>query len=1038
MRVRILGESVIALKDREYTPQAPYFFALLLRLSADAGRFFARDALVELLFPSSQSSTAAMHSVRQLLYQAARRGARLEKRGDSVCLSKASVSVDIDDLFHDYSNIRGDGRPNLSILPGYAPNISGRFAEWLDSFRDYNRARLRHILLDAIAFSKIRAEWATVEALSLECLRVDPLNEQATLALAEALARSGSKSRALSLLDNYKREVSAHGSELSLPPTLLRRRIDGTRSSPPAFQGPLLERGEELSSLNASLQEAHAGRPVCTLIHGEAGIGKTRLLEEFHTSLVLAGKCSVVFVRRPMVEPYRPYSFIERLVPLLLTMPGAAGRAPQLATFLECLNDGRSAQVHAPINADETAFNSSGVEKAIIDLLDSISSERTLVILVDDSRAVDDISLALLKTLTQLAPSLALLLVLVCDASDTRTPLASLAASLLFLKPLGSDSSSKMLDALLASNSSNISRDARQWCIAIAGGNPQFLTLVADERSRHPALQDVPPSIVTAGDRRLSNLPSDATRVLEACVVLDAHCSVTTLEFVLGTTPFSLISALQELERSGLTQCIGEHILLRSTSFRDRVLAAVSKGVLAFLHSRTAQALENEHTNTVSPWTIATHWHNAGQPLRAHKILSSAWRRSIQLGQPRVAVESIREYLASHSDSATSVPIYDDLIEALQASGNARATIVAIDDRAALHTRCGVTDERSEEYSFDRIAAELQDHEDPSSSESALKVFMRSTTLNCGRRLQAARLLLANADASADLALAEEVIHSILSIELPHHERGEYDQALLIYHTVFGDKNEALVVAHRALFRMVPRTRRWLHITAQMNASLALRVADPSDAAVELLSACYENVRSIGATAWCIRAASRIANFALDNGDIALARRWLARATFHATDSDSGRYPVDYLSAQAEMAIIGAKFAEARKWIGAMRINSPVYRAPRFRMELLSYSLRLAQHENSPHDDAAIDELLDWHLRARSFARHDDAMNALWFGLTQQGRGALASDLLQEYVLDYRREASKPSHVLRSRSSGDPAWANINDTLGRASTGGLY
>ena len=101
MRVRILGESVIALEGHEYTPQAPYFFALLLRLSADPGHFFTRDELCGLLFPASPSTAAAMHSVRQLLYQAGRRGATISKRGDAVALAAHSLTVDINDLFHD-------------------------------------------------------------------------------------------------------------------------------------------------------------------------------------------------------------------------------------------------------------------------------------------------------------------------------------------------------------------------------------------------------------------------------------------------------------------------------------------------------------------------------------------------------------------------------------------------------------------------------------------------------------------------------------------------------------------------------------------------------------------------------------------------------------------------------------------------------------------------------------------------------------------------------------------------------------------------
>ena len=97
MRVRMLGECVIELRDREYTPTAPHFFALLLRLAADAGRFFQRRELGHLIFPQAPDDRSATHSVRQLIYQALQRGARIEKSGGAVALSQTSLCVDLED-----------------------------------------------------------------------------------------------------------------------------------------------------------------------------------------------------------------------------------------------------------------------------------------------------------------------------------------------------------------------------------------------------------------------------------------------------------------------------------------------------------------------------------------------------------------------------------------------------------------------------------------------------------------------------------------------------------------------------------------------------------------------------------------------------------------------------------------------------------------------------------------------------------------------------------------------------------------------------
>ena len=97
MRLRILDACVIELGGREYTPSSTQFFALLLRLGADAGRHFQREELAELFFPAAPSARAGLHSARQLIYQAAQRGVEFEKVNSAVGIRTGSVSIDLDD-----------------------------------------------------------------------------------------------------------------------------------------------------------------------------------------------------------------------------------------------------------------------------------------------------------------------------------------------------------------------------------------------------------------------------------------------------------------------------------------------------------------------------------------------------------------------------------------------------------------------------------------------------------------------------------------------------------------------------------------------------------------------------------------------------------------------------------------------------------------------------------------------------------------------------------------------------------------------------
>ncbi len=67
----------------------------------------------------------------------------------------------------------------------------------------------------------------------------------------------------------------------------------------------LVERERELAALELAYEEAAAGRGCLTLVTGEAGGGKTALLEKFCLELpqgahVLSGACDALFTPRPL------------------------------------------------------------------------------------------------------------------------------------------------------------------------------------------------------------------------------------------------------------------------------------------------------------------------------------------------------------------------------------------------------------------------------------------------------------------------------------------------------------------------------------------------------------------------------------------------------------------------------------------------------------------------------------------------------------------------------------------------------------------
>ncbi len=1025
MHLRILGESVITLRDRDYTPGAPQFFALLLRLAADSDLSFQRQVLSSLVFRDAPNDAAATHSIRQMIYTAIKRGAPLSTTARSVKLRSKDLTTDIDALLNDDVLLSSPRQRNLTILSGYSPSISPDFDEWVEAFRGQQEARLRHFLVRSLVSLKTKGEWSAVEARARECLALDPLNEPATLALAESLARTGSKERALALLDRYQAEVGRNDANITLPAALLRKRIDGltqkTRSAQPL--APLKGRGALLASLHEQWLRSRSGQTQCTLLRGEAGVGKSRLIDEFAGNLSLVGSTTAIRVRHAGTERSRPFAFFADLAPRLLSMPGGAGCDPRLSPFRNRLTDGLLHDTDV-VSAGESAFVRSGVQRAIIDMLDCIATETPLVLLVDDSRALDDVSLQFIATLSRTAPSLRAYIIIAQDISDTREPITQFAGNTLTVKPLSDVDARDVLMSLVPNTSPSLAEDTVVWCIGVAAGNPAFLHLLARHVSTSIDQRDIPSDILSAVDQRLTTLPSVSARIIEACAVLGNHCDPVTLEAVLAMPPLSLLDALHDLEDSGFIEYVNDRIVLRSTLVADRIVHSAGRAVLGVLHARSALVLERLDDRTNSSWRIASHWRFAGQHDRARATLAASWQKSVQLGQPASAENSIHEHLALATDASDRLSLYDDLIEVTQAKGDSRATIRAIDERAALVASSGLFDQRRETLAFDRLEALLQDHADPSLPERELLKFMRTESLDSVRRVRAAQRLLASADATANVTLANQVRDGLSAIRIVDSSAKAYhDQSLLIYHSVFGDKSCALELAHEIIASARRETHSWPHLRGMVNASLALGMASDVKEALNHLEECYSHVSGIGAASFCILVASRLASFCIDDGDISEANQWASRAKGFVDLGVDGRLPSDYLSAQADLAIISGDFSTAADLISTMRNDSPLYDAPRYRMELLSYSMRLSQYQQLAVQAEEVEELLDWHRRARSLGRHDDDMDALWVALNRQGRSELASALLAEYLSTHRREVRVAGYFLRARSASDVAWS---------------
>src|SRR3954447_17064409 len=144
----------------------------------------------------------------------------------------------------------------------------------------------------------------------------------------------------------------------------------------------LIGRAEDLAALDAGLDQARNGEPVTVVLAGEAGIGKTRLVQEFSErafaqgARLLSGACVDV---GDATLPYGAVVDALRAVPAeaFAALPARLGRA--LGPLIP-----EAAPDDAPFDGGQSA-----VFGAVLRLLEQLGREEPVVLVLEDLHWAD-------------------------------------------------------------------------------------------------------------------------------------------------------------------------------------------------------------------------------------------------------------------------------------------------------------------------------------------------------------------------------------------------------------------------------------------------------------------------------------------------------------------------------------------------------------------------------------------------------------------------------------------------------------------------
>ncbi len=238
---------------------------------------------------------------------------------------------------------------------------------------------------------------------------------------------------------------------------------------------PLVGRGEEMRRLEAAYTRATRDRVTVTVrVIGEAGLGKTRLIQEFagdhgREAHVLTGRClpygeGITFwPLREVVRQAGGGDSPERIKALLAGEADAAAVADQLHRALGPGTQGRTAAAE--------------IFWAARRFLETLARRRPVLVVFEDLHWAEPTFLDLVESLALQPGSSPILLVCIGrpELLDQRPAWAAEAdrAVCIQLTPLGEGSATALLDSVSAGQ--RIAPSTRARLIDTAGGNPLYL-----------------------------------------------------------------------------------------------------------------------------------------------------------------------------------------------------------------------------------------------------------------------------------------------------------------------------------------------------------------------------------------------------------------------------------------------------------------------------------------------------------------------------------------------------------------------------------
>jgi class 3 adenylate cyclase/tetratricopeptide (TPR) repeat protein len=437
-------------------------------------------------------------------------------------------------------------------------------------------------------------------------------------------------------------------SAAELPADTARRPMVGRKSEFAQFRGLL-----------AACMESGNGQAV--LVRGEAGIGKTRLVEE----ITQLAQNSGFKLHKALVLDFgagKGQGAVPALARSLFGITPGSGKGAREAALASALNDGIANSEHRvylndlldltqPLelrtlyDAMDAESRSAGKRTALTHVLTRQAATERLLLVVEDLHWADEITLEYLASLTAAVANCPALMVMTSRAEGDpidKTWRARAGDSPIVtwdLGPLRMEESVSLVSGFI-----DASDDLARRCIERAAGNPLFLEqlLLGVKESTGGNIPDSIKSLVLA---RMDQLPGEDKQALRAAAVLGQRFDLDSLRYLIDQPAYEI----KGLVEHNLMRPEGSLYLFAHALIQEGAYASLLKRHRLELHRRAAEwfakrdlGLNAEHLDRAEDESAAEAYLHAAREqsgLYRHQRALQLVRRGLEIASDTIQFE---------------------------------------------------------------------------------------------------------------------------------------------------------------------------------------------------------------------------------------------------------------------------------------------------------------------------------------------------------------------------------------------------------------